>query len=118
MAGYSKSDELNAELFQSVGEHTAGETDTQKPALCKMERNIQHTVAKSNHLRIRSVKSEELDLIQHNTTLPKDSKKSSVFCETNVMEYEIEAEFIHEFMQNHSKVPRQLLVQTMLMYYL
>jgi Xaa-Pro aminopeptidase len=49
--------------------------------------------------RIRSVKeSEELDSTSH---VPLPKKIHSV--KPNVMEYEIEAEFIHEFTRNRSK---------------
>jgi Xaa-Pro aminopeptidase len=69
-----------------------------------VEREISSTYrCKSNPIlqRIRSVKeSEELDLIQQ-AMYQKDSEEFYLL--PNVMEYEIEAEFIHEFMRNRSK---------------
>ena len=66
-----------------------------------------HRVAKSNPIlqRIRSVKEqEELDLIQQACDITeKGFKRILSFVKPNVMEYEIEAEFAHEFLRNRSK---------------
>ena len=55
--------------------------------------------------RIRSVKeSEELDLIQEACNITeKGFRRVLNFVKPNVMEYEIEAEFAHEFLRNRSK---------------
>ena len=66
-----------------------------------------HRVAKSNPIlqRIRSVKEqEEMDLIQQACDITeKGFKRILSFVKPNVMEYEIEAEFAHEFLRNRSK---------------
>ena len=66
-----------------------------------------HQVAKSNPIlqRIRSVKeTEELDLIQTACTITeKGFRRILKFVKPSVMEYEIEAEFAHEFIKNRSK---------------
>lgn len=66
-----------------------------------------HQVAKSNPIlqRIRSVKeSEELDLMQQACDITeKGFRRILPFVKPNVMEYEIEAELIHEFIRNRSK---------------
>ena len=66
-----------------------------------------HQVAKSNPIlqRLRSVKeSEELDLIQNACNITeKGFRRLLPFVKPNVMEYEIEAELIHEFVRNRSK---------------
>jgi Xaa-Pro aminopeptidase len=46
--------------------------------------------------------SEEIDLIQKACDYRKGFRRIS-FVKPNVMEYEIEAEFIHEFLRNRSK---------------
>jgi Xaa-Pro aminopeptidase len=66
-----------------------------------------HKVEKSNPIlqRIRSVKeSEEIDLIQKACDITeKGYRRILNFVKPNVMEYEIEAEFAHEFLRNRSK---------------
>ncbi len=66
-----------------------------------------HTVAKSNPIlqRLRSVKDQiELDLIQKACNITeKGFKRILGFVKPGVMEYEIEAEFMHEFLRNRSK---------------
>jgi hypothetical protein len=44
-------------------------------------------------------KESELDIQTSMYPLPKKIQKSSIFRKTNVMEYEIEAEFIHESLE-------------------
>jgi len=66
-----------------------------------------HSVAKSNPVlqRLRSVKDPiELDLIQHACNITeKGFRRILNFVTPNVWEYEIEAEFMHEFLRNRSK---------------
>lgn len=66
-----------------------------------------HKVEKSNPIlqRIRSIKeSEEIDLIQKACDITeKGYRRVLNFVKPNVMEYEIEAEFAHEFIRNRSK---------------
>jgi Xaa-Pro aminopeptidase len=65
-----------------------------------------HSVAKSNPIlqRLRSVKDKvELDLIQHACDITnKGFRRILGFVQPGVFEYEIEAEFIHEFLRNRS----------------
>lgn len=66
-----------------------------------------HIYQKSNPLlhQIRSVKEpEEIELIQHACNITeKGFRRVLSFIKPNVWEYEIEAEFIHEFIKNRSK---------------
>ncbi len=66
-----------------------------------------HSVAKSNPIlqRLRSVKDQiEIDLIQHACNITeKGFRRVLGFVKPGVMEYEIEAELIHEFVKNRSK---------------
>ena len=66
-----------------------------------------HQVAKSNPIlqRIRSIKeSEELDLLQTACNITeKGFRRILNFVKPSIMEYEIEAEFAHEFLRNRSK---------------
>jgi Xaa-Pro aminopeptidase len=66
-----------------------------------------HKVEKSNPIlqRIRSVKeSEEIELLQKACDITeKGFRRVLRFVKPNVMEYEIEAEFAHEFIKNRSK---------------
>ena len=66
-----------------------------------------HAVAKSNPIlqRLRSVKDPiEIDLIQQACNITeKGFRRVLDFVKPNVWEYEIEAEFIHEFIKNRSK---------------
>jgi Xaa-Pro aminopeptidase len=66
-----------------------------------------HSVAKSNPIlqRLRSVKDPiELDLIQKACDISeKGLRRVLGFIELGVTEYEIEAEFMHEFLSNRSK---------------
>ncbi|TXG36888.1 aminopeptidase P family protein [Seonamhaeicola maritimus] len=66
-----------------------------------------HSVAKSNPIlqRLRSVKNPiEIELIQHACNLTeKGFRRVLSFVKPGVMEYEIEAEYIHEFIRNRSK---------------
>ena len=66
-----------------------------------------HSVAKSNPIlqRLRSVKDKtELNLIQRACNITeKGFRRILSFVRPGVYEYEIEAEFIHEFLRNRSK---------------
>jgi Xaa-Pro aminopeptidase len=66
-----------------------------------------HSVAKSNPIlhRLRSVKDKtELDLIQKACDITeKGFRRILGFVQPDVWEYEIEAEFMHEFLRNRSK---------------
>ena len=72
-----------------------------------LEKYPAHSVAKSNPIlqRLRSVKdSIEIDLLQTACDITnKGFRRVLGFLEPGVMEYEIEAEFIHEFLRNRSK---------------
>ncbi|SDX58305.1 aminopeptidase P family protein [Flavobacterium degerlachei] len=98
-------------MYINTNEHyrAAVETETREARFVKKwkEKYPAHTVAKSNPIlqRIRSVKeSEEIDLIQQACNITeKGFRRILSFVKPNVMEYEIEAEFIHEFTRNRSK---------------
>ncbi len=66
-----------------------------------------HAVAKSNPIlqRLRSVKEDiEIDLIQQACNITeKGFRRVLEFVKPGVMEYEIEAEYIHEFIRNRSR---------------
>ena len=66
-----------------------------------------HAVAKSNPIlqRLRSVKDPiEIELIQNACDITeKGFRRVLNFVEPGIMEYEIEAEFMHEFLRNRSK---------------
>ncbi len=84
-------------------------TETREDRFTKWlkEKYPAHSVAKSNPIlqRLRSVKDPiEMDLIQHACNITeKGFRRVLNFVEPNVWEYEIEAEFIHEFLCNRSK---------------
>jgi Xaa-Pro aminopeptidase len=98
-------------IYINTNEHYRAtvETETREARFVKWwkEKYPAHAVAKSNPIlqRIRSVKeSEELDLIQQACTITEQGfRRILSFVKPNVMEYEIEAEFIHEFTRNRSK---------------
>ena len=85
------------------------ETETREARFVKWWKEYYpgHKVEKSNPIlqRIRSVKeSEELDLIQEACNITeKGFNRLLSFVKPNVMEYEIEAELMHEFLRNRSK---------------
>jgi Xaa-Pro aminopeptidase len=87
----------------------AVETETREARFVKWwkDKYPAHTVAKATHFTTHSFCKESERTVYH---YRKRIQKSSVFVKPNVMEYEIEAEFIHEFM-HHSGFFRQLLVQ-------
>jgi len=98
-------------MYINTNEHYRAsiETETREARFIKWwkENYPAHKVEKSNPIlqRIRSVKeSEELDLIQIACDITeKGYRRVLNFVKPNVMEYEIEAEFAHEFLCNRSK---------------
>ena len=84
-------------------------TETREDRFTKWfkEKYPAHSVAKSNPIlqRLRSVKDPiEIDLIQQACNITeKGFRRILNFVKPNVWEYEIEAEFIHEFLCNRSK---------------
>ncbi len=98
-------------IYINTNEHYRAtiETETREARFIKWwkENYPAHKVEKSNPIlqRIRSVKeSEELDLIQKACDITeKGYRRILNFVKPNVMEYEIEAEFAHEFLRNRSK---------------
>ena len=98
-------------IYINTNEHYRAsiETETREARFVKWwkENYPAHQVAKSNTIlqRIRSIKeSEELDLIQTACDITeKGFRRILNFVKPNVMEYEIEAEFAHEFIRNRSK---------------
>ena len=98
-------------MYINTNEHYRASVDTQtrEDRFIKWwkENYPAHKVEKSNPIlqRLRSVKEqEELDLIQHACNITeKGFRRVLNFVKPDVTEYEIEAEFIHEFIRNRSK---------------
>ncbi len=98
-------------MYINTNEHYRAsiETETREARFIKWwkENYPAHKVEKANPIlqRIRSIKeSEELDLIQTACDITeKGYRRVLNFVKPNVMEYEIEAEFAHEFLRNRSK---------------
>jgi Xaa-Pro aminopeptidase len=98
-------------MYINTNEHyrASVETETREARFVKWwkEHYPAHQVAKSNPIlqRLRSVKeSEELDLIQNACNITENGYRRLLsFVKPNVMEYEIEAELIHEFLRSRSK---------------
>jgi len=98
-------------IYINTNEHYRAviETETREARFVKWwkENYPAHKVEKSNPIlqRLRSVKEhEELDLIQTACDITeKGFRRIFNFVKPNVMEYEIEAEFAHEFLRNRSK---------------
>jgi Xaa-Pro aminopeptidase len=98
-------------MYINTNEHYRAsiETETREARFVKWWKDNYpaHKVEKSNPIlqRIRSVKeSEELDLIQQACDITeKGYRRVLKFVKPNVTEYEIEAEFAHEFLRNRSK---------------
>ena len=98
-------------MYINTNEHyrSAVETETREYRFIKKwkAQYPAHTVAKSNPIlqRIRSIKeTEEIDLIQQACNITeKGFRRLLSFVKPNVMEYEVEAELIHEFVRNRSK---------------
>ena len=97
-------------MYINTNEHYRAsiETETREARFVKWwkENYPAHKVEKSNPIlqRLRSVKeSEELDLIQQACNITeKGYRRVLQFVKPGVMEYEIEAEFAHEFLRNRS----------------
>lgn len=98
-------------IYINTNEHYRAtiETETREARFVKQwkEQYPAHQVAKSNPIlqRLRSVKEqEEIDLIQHACNITeKGFRRILPFVKPGVTEYEIEAEFMHEFLRNRSK---------------
>jgi Xaa-Pro aminopeptidase len=83
----------------------AVETETREARFVKWwkEKYPAHTVAKSNNLQQFGKRKRRIRSYTTSMYITERIQKSSIFRKTNVMEYEIEAEFIHEFTRNRSK---------------
>ncbi|WP_418264278.1 aminopeptidase P N-terminal domain-containing protein [Flavobacterium faecale] len=98
-------------IYINTNEHYRAtiETETREARFVKWWKNKYpaHAVAKSNPIlqRLRAVKEqEEIDLIQQACNITeKGFRRILPFVKPDVMEYEIEAELIHEFIRNRSK---------------
>ncbi len=98
-------------MYINTNEHYRAsiETETREARFVKWwkESYPAHKVEKANPIlqRIRSIKEkEELDLIQEACNITeKGYRRILKFVKPNVTEYEIEAEFAHEFIRNRSK---------------
>lgn len=98
-------------IYINTNEHyrSSVQTQTREDRFIKWwkEKYPAHQVAKSNPIlqRLRSVKeSEEIDLMQNACNITeKGFRRLLGFVKPGVMEYEIEAELIHEFVRNRSK---------------
>ena len=98
-------------MYINTNEHYRAviETETREARFTKWWKGNYpaHKVEKSNPIlqQIRSIKeSEEIDLIQKACDITeKGFRRILNFVKPNVMEYEIEAEFAHEFLRNRSK---------------
>ncbi|MBN4057888.1 aminopeptidase P family protein [Olleya sp. AH-315-K02] len=98
-------------FYINTNEHyrASVETETREDRFTKWlkEKYPAHNVAKSNPIlqRLRSVKDQiEIDLIQQACDITeKGFRRVLNFVNPDVWEYEIEAEFMHEFLRNRSK---------------
>ncbi len=98
-------------VYINTNEHYRAnvETETREDRFTKWlkEKYPAHAVAKSNPIlqRLRSVKDQiEIDLIQQACNITeKGFRRILNFVQPGVWEYEIEAEFMHEFLSNRSK---------------
>ncbi|WP_397364380.1 aminopeptidase P N-terminal domain-containing protein [Olleya sp. R77988] len=98
-------------VYINTNEHYRAnvETQTREDRFTKWlkDKYPAHRVAKSNPIlqRLRSVKDQiEIDLIQQACDITeKGFRRILGFVKPNVWEFEIEAEFMHEFLRNRSK---------------
>ncbi|MCF7566971.1 aminopeptidase P family protein [Sabulilitoribacter arenilitoris] len=98
-------------VYINTNEHYRAnvETETREDRFTKWLKNKYpaHSVAKSNPIlqRLRSVKDQiEIDLIQQACDITeKGFRRILNFVKPDVWEYNIEAEFMHEFLNNRSK---------------
>ena len=98
-------------FYINTNEHyrASVETETREDRFTKwlLAKYPAHQTAKSNPIlqRLRSVKDQiEINLIQHACNITeKGFRRILNFVKPDVWEYEIEAEFLHEFVKNRSK---------------
>lgn len=98
-------------MYINTNEHyrSAVETETREDRFIKWWKKTYpaHKVEKSNPIlqKLRSIKEpEEIDLIQHACNITeKGFRRILGFVQPGVWEFEIEAEFMHEFLRNRSK---------------
>jgi len=98
-------------IYINTNEHyrASHETETREDRFNKwVKKNYPaHQVAKSNPIlqHLRSIKEpEELEIMQHACRITeKGFKRILNFVKPGVMEFEIEAEFMHEFLRNRSR---------------
>lgn len=98
-------------IYINTNEHyrSAVETETREDRFIKWwkEKYPAHQMAKSNPIlqRLRSVKeAEEIALMQQACNITeKGFRRLLKFVKPGVMEYEVEAELLHEFVRNRSK---------------
>jgi Xaa-Pro aminopeptidase len=98
-------------VYINTNEHYRAniETETREARFVKglLEKYPAHSVAKSNPIlqRLRSVKDQiELDIMQHACNITeKGFRRLLNFVKPGVWEYNIEAELMHEFLNNRSK---------------
>ena len=98
-------------VYINTNEHYRAnvETETREDRFTKwlLDKYPAHSVAKSNPIlqRLRSVKDQiELDLIQQACNITeKGFRRVLKFTKPGVYEYNLEAEFMHEFLNNRSK---------------
>ena len=98
-------------FYINTNEHyrASVETETREDRFTKwlLAKYPAHSVAKSNPIlqRLRSVKDQiELDLMQHACNITeKGFRRVLNFVKPDIWEYNIEAEFMHEFLNNRSK---------------
>ena len=98
-------------VYINTNEHYRAkvETETREARFTKwlLNKYPAHSVAKSNPIlqRLRSVKNQiEIDLMQHACNITeKGFRRILSFVKPACWEYEIEAEFMHEFLMNRSK---------------
>ncbi len=98
-------------VYINTNEHYRAnvETETREDRFTKWlkDKYPAHRVAKSNPIlqRLRSIKDQiEIDLMQHACNITeKGFRRILNFVKPEVWEFEIEAEFMHEFLRNRSK---------------
>jgi Xaa-Pro aminopeptidase len=94
-------------IYINTNEHyRAVETETREARFVKWwkEKYPAHTVAKATHFTTHSFGKRKRRIRSYTTsTITEKGFRRVLSSKPNVMEYEIEAEFIHEFMRNRSK---------------
>jgi Xaa-Pro aminopeptidase len=93
-------------IYINTNEHYRAtvETETREARFVKWwkEKYPAHTVASNPFYNAFVQRKRRIRFIQA-CNITERIQKSSIFVKPNVMEYEIEAEFIHEFTRNRSK---------------